>query len=177
MALCALHLASGHSLKCRTLRVATIKKYLFDAAAMISGCGDRNPRYLEPTSKTFAPSIQAIYDEMSRWECVSESIREPYTPAMQTHLDFLCSSPHKHYDSILHTLRDFFLMGLYGGFRQSEWSQDSTSDPSTPDRNHHGTTQAFTIADFTFLGPGDVHLTRAQALSTPEVALLAVDTC
>jgi hypothetical protein len=177
MALYALHLSSGHSLKCRTLRVATIKKYLFDTATMITSCGDRDPRYLEPNSKSFAPAIQAIYEEMSRWECVSENIREPYTPAMQTHLDFLCSSPHEHPDSLLHTLRDFFLMGLYGGFRQSEWSQDTNSDPSKPDRNLHGTTQAFTIEDFTFLGPGDVRLTRTQALATPEVALSAVDTC
>jgi hypothetical protein len=176
MALYALHLSSGHSLKCKTLRVATNKKYLFDAATLITSCGDRDPRYLEPNSKTFAPAIQVIYEEMARWEKVSENVREPYTPAMQAHLEFLCTTD-TNPDSLLHVLRDFFLMGLYGGFRQSEWSQDTNSNPSSPDRNHMGTTQAFTIADFSFLGAGDVRLSLDKALNVPPTHLSSVDTC
>jgi hypothetical protein len=176
MTLYAHHLSTGHSLKCKTLRVATIKKYLFDTATMLSSCGDRDPRYLEPNSKTFAPAIQVIYDEMARWESVSTNVREPYTPAMQTYLDILCqkdSNP----DSLLHVLRDFFLMGLYGGFRQSEWSQDTNSNPLSPDKNHQGTTQAFTLPDFAFLAPGDIRITLDDALAIPEVPLSSVDTC
>jgi hypothetical protein len=176
MALYALHLSSGHSLKCKTLRVATNKKYLFDAATLVTSCGDRDPRYLEPNSKTFAPAIQVIYDEMARWEKVSDNVREPYTPAMQTHLDFLCTKE-TNPDSLLNVLRDFFLMGLYGGFRQSEWSQDTNSNPSSPDQNHMRSTQAFTIDDFSFFGPGDVRLSLEQAMSVPTKLLSSVDTC
>ena len=176
LALYALHLASGHSLHCKTLRVSSIKNYLFDVANMITSCGGRDPRYLDSNSKTFAPAIQVIYDEMARWEKVSESVREPYTPAMQTHLDYLCSLEPRN-DSLLHVLRDFHLMGLYGGFRQSEWSQDSTSNPDKPDKNHQGQTQAFTLEDFSFFAPGDVRVPLEHAIATPEIALSAVDTC
>jgi hypothetical protein len=176
MALYALHLSSGHFLKCKTLRVATNKKYLFDAATLITSCGDRDPRYLEPNSKTFAPAIQVIYDEMARWEKVSDNVREPYTPAMQAHLEFLCTKEINP-DSLLNVLRDFFLMGLYGGFRQSEWSQDTNSHPSSPDRNHMGSTQAFTIDDFSFFGQGDVRLSLAVAMSMQPQFLSSVDTC
>jgi hypothetical protein len=178
MALYALHLASGHSLHCKTLRVSSIKNYLFDMANMITSCGGRDPRYLEANSKTFVPAIEVIpmSDEMARWEKVSESVREPYTPAMQTHLDYLCSLETSN-DSLLHVLRDFHPMGLYGGFRQSEWSQDSDSNPNKPDQNHQGQTQAFTLEDFSFLAPGDVRATMEHAIAAPEIAISAVDTC
>jgi hypothetical protein len=68
-------------------------------------------------------------------------------------------------------------MGLYGGFRQSEWSQDTNSNPSFPDRNHMGSTQAFTLADFSFFGAGDIRLSLEQAVAAPPNTLSSVDTC
>jgi hypothetical protein len=68
-------------------------------------------------------------------------------------------------------------MGLYGGFRQSEWSQDTNSNPSSPDRNHMGSTQAFTIDDFSFFGLGDVRLSLEEAMALPPQFLSSVDTC
>ena len=95
---------------------------------------------------------------------------------MQTNLDYLCSLETNN-DSLLHVLWDFHLMGLYGGFCQSEWSQDSNSNPNKPDQNHQGQTEAFTLEDFSFLAPGDVIVTMEHAIAAPEIALSAVDTC
>ena len=68
-------------------------------------------------------------------------------------------------------------MGLYSGFRQSEWSQDTNRNPSFPDRNRMGSTQAFTIADFSFFGHGDIRLLLEQAVEAPPNTLSSVVTC
>ena len=179
LSLYCLHLASGHTLFCKSIKAKTVEKYLIDAADMIAPLCGFDPRRTESSTSKNAPPLQAIITEIKRWESVSDKRREPFTPAMLTHLGHLATlerSKHKD-DELLAVLFDFFLCGLYAGFRQSEWSQDTKHHPDTPDLNKFGQTAAFTINDITFFAPGDRRVSLAQALSIPEIVLSATDTC
>jgi hypothetical protein len=178
-ALFALHLASGHSLHCKSIRSNTIGKYLLDAADMVSPICGFDPRRTESITSKNAPPIQAILTETKRWESVSDKRREPFTPAMLTHLGYLVSqeTSRSTNDELLATLFDFFTCGLFAGFRQSEWCQDAKHHPDTPDLNKYNQTAAFTLPDITFFGIGDRRITLHEALSLPPIPLSATEIC
>jgi hypothetical protein len=146
---------------------------------MITPLTGTDPRRLLSDSPKIAPPIAAVFNEMRKWEQVSNKRREPFTPAMLTYLHhiILADPTNHHQDSLLSTLSDFFTCGLFAGFRQSEWSQDVTSDPRNPDKNKYGDTAAFTMRDLTFYAPGDIKVTISAALAQPNIPLSAVDTC
>jgi hypothetical protein len=146
---------------------------------MVSPLCGFDPRRTETIATKNCPHIHAISTEIKRWETVSDKRREPFTPAMLTHLNYIVStepSPNKH-DHLLSVLLDFFTLGLFAGFRQSEWCQDAKHVPETPDRNKYNETAAFTISDLTFFAHGDRRVTLAQALALPEIPLAATDIC
>ena len=179
LALYALHLASGHSLQCRTLKAATVSKYIFDVASMITPLIGMDPRRTLPDSPKLVPQLQLVFEEMRKWERVSDKRREPFTPAMLSFLHTVVNRepPDHSPDSLLATLADFFTCGLFAGYRQSEWSQDNSTDPAHPDLNKYGQTAAFCLLDSTFLALGDVRITLDQALALPAIPLAATETC
>jgi hypothetical protein len=124
LSLYCLHLALGHhTLFCKSIKAKTVKKYLVDAADMIAPLCCFDPCWTESSTSKNAPPLQAIITEIKRWESVSDKRREPFTPAiMLTHLGHLATLERSKYkdNELLAVLFDFFLCGLYVGFRQSD---------------------------------------------------------
>jgi hypothetical protein len=146
---------------------------------MVSPICGFDPRRTESITSKNAPPIQAILTETKRWESVSDKRREPFTPAMLTHLGYLVSqeTSRSANDELLATLFDFFTCGLFAGFRQSEWCQDAKHHPDTPDLNKYNQTAAFTLPDITFFGLGDRRITLYEALAIPNIPLSATEIC
>ena len=121
----ALHLQSGHSIQCRTLKVATIKEYVRAIAsfwALFSGVDFRKD---SPHDKSFGHILGPVFKDMERFETVPDR-REPYTPAMHRHAvvmttDLLVTQPLGKRVALVR----WFSCGLFGGFRLTEWAQHS----------------------------------------------------
>ena len=79
--------------------------------------------------------------------------QEPLTVEMIHHQHSLClpSTPF----SVDHALRDWFVTGIYAGFRLSEWAQeDHVQSRAQVKLTQEGDPTAFLISDLEFFGPG-----------------------
>jgi len=81
VAMYAAHLASGSSLRCRSIKTETIKRYIFNLAKFLSSFTPRDIRKTNPLDTKFSLPLQSLYDESSRWESQKDR-REPYTTQM-----------------------------------------------------------------------------------------------
>ena len=67
----ARHLATGNSLMCKSIRCDTIKEYICAASTFLALFDNqRDFRFARYGDTKFAPELQAIYNEISRWESV-----------------------------------------------------------------------------------------------------------
>lgn len=79
----ALHLSSGNSLLCRTLKSSTIKGYVRDVATFLRQCDpqQRDFRRNHDSDKHFSAPLVKVYAEIECWEKVPNR-REPFTVEM-----------------------------------------------------------------------------------------------
>jgi hypothetical protein len=153
LAMYAMHLATGSTLLCKAIKCSTIKEYVKAAASIMGLLGKEiDYRRENPTDKAFCPSLQAVYNELQRWERVPNR-REPFTLEMladvqsQAQTSTLTDGP----DSLLPVLADWFEVGLFSGLRKSEWAQDAGCHHlSSPKQSPLRRAQAFTLSDIKF---------------------------
>ena len=163
MALYAVHLATGHTLLCRSIKASTILAYLRDIAKFLGRFSDIDARYRTSTDTTLAPQIKAVIDEVARWEKVPNR-REPFTIEMWKYLASI--GPDSQPDGIIDAITDWSGCGLYGGFRNTEWAQDdSHSDIANPQLDTHGEAKAFRLDDILWQTPTKVRLPLSSVLA------------
>jgi hypothetical protein len=162
LSLYAVHLATGNTLWCKSIKAATILKYLRDVAKFLGRYSPIDARYANAADKTLAPCIKAVTDEVARWEKIPDR-REPFTIEMFKHLDSLrhvCSP-----DSIIPVITDWAGCGLYGGFRLTEWAQDdSHSVIDNPLLEIHSHPKAFCLGDLAWKTGANHPLSLAAVL-------------
>jgi hypothetical protein len=123
----------GNTILCKQIRTETVKEYIKEAVKHFTSQGQPDPT-LNITGYR-APIIQGILNESERWESVANR-REPLTWPMVDHIRSLTKS--KSADSLDHAMADWLTVGMFTGFRLSEWAQaDSvvakkTSQGKTP---------------------------------------------
>ena len=124
------HLSMGNTLLCKQIRTATVKDYLTQAVKHFTTNG-----YPDPTTNIVgrrASIIQDILNESERWETM-ENRREPLTWDM---VDTLRSNPaSKSFFSLEAAMLDWLTVGMYAGFRLSEWAQ---ADSDVNKKTSHG---------------------------------------
>ena len=171
LALYAIHLATGNGIWCKMLRSGTIKAYLYDVAKFLMRFVERDPRYAQPNDKTFAPEITAVIKEVERLEDI-ESKCDPWTLECQDYLRKWALDAPK--DGDLCALRDWFMCGLHGGFRLSEWAQYEKrkkfgKHAVYKKRGNTKVAFAFCLCDVTFLEAGGAVIRHPEAAKNPEL--------
>jgi hypothetical protein len=78
MALYAVHLATGNSLHCKSVKASAVTGHLREVAKFLSRFSPVDPRCPSATDRTLAPCVKAVTDEVLRWEKVPDR-REPFT--------------------------------------------------------------------------------------------------
>ena len=152
MALCAIHLSQGLSISFRTIKLSTIKRCILSAAAIADAYKIFDPRL--DSRGTKGPCIAKFLHEVQRWESMTNP-REPVTVAMVKRMHFLCADHRE--DSLESDLCYWNFLGLFGGFRLSEWAQNY-SYRAIPLKFADGSPVAFTFKDITFKSPNGKRL-------------------
>jgi hypothetical protein len=134
LAMYALHLSSGQSIYCKSIKVATIEQYLLAAAsfmALFTGIDVRKDR---PTDSNLGTILTRTLRDLRQYEAAPNR-REPYDPQMHKAARILASQCPS--DSLTCALTDGFEQGYAAGYRLSEWAQPAKqSNPVTPQLNH-----------------------------------------
>jgi hypothetical protein len=146
------HLATGTTLFCRCIKVATIKKYLLQVASFfwLVGPQQRDFRRLNNNDTGFTPELTKLLHELERWESVPHR-REPFTLDMLHELYSWASTSDGLVDSSLDALQDWFTIGLFAGLRKGEWSQSTgKSAIGSQELNIFFATMAFCAHNFQF---------------------------
>ena len=119
MACYAAHLAMGGTLLCKSIRSATIRKYLSAAAKYFTN--NRRPDPSHSANGQQYSLLRSILLEQERWESMPRR-REPLTWPMVDHLRSLPSCKCD-WDGLDAAMADWCVLGMFGGFRLSEWAQ------------------------------------------------------
>ena len=137
LAMYAVHVASGSSLTCRQLKLATIKQYVLAAASFLALFCGRDLRKVNPSDTQYGPYLHSVFKDLEQYEKVPNR-REPYTPEMHEECEKLAALSRPFQPLGVHSvMATWFTIGLLGGFRLSEWAQyASNSDPHKPRANH-----------------------------------------
>ena len=134
LAMYALHLSAGHSIYCRSIKVATIEQYLLAAATFLALFTGIDPRKDRPTDTHMGTTLAPVLRDLRKYESVPDR-REPYDPQM--HMAARLIAAQFHPDSLACALTDGFEQGYCAGYRLSEWAQPARqSDPANPQANH-----------------------------------------
>jgi len=163
-----MHLTLGNTILAKCIKARTVKDYLLAAADMHTSQGFINPTHNLQQRRYHL--ITDILTETKRWESMPNR-REPLTWAMIEPLQSLRDrSPpiHTHAESInqgdgnkwiptsmVATLIDWFIVGMFAGFRLSEWAQ-----PDSRPYNHpfqlgcRGDSLAITASDISITAQG-----------------------
>jgi hypothetical protein len=180
-AMYTVHLGMGHTLLYHTIKEATIRRYLNEAASSIL---ERRQNYklrfpqvqlswFHPLrhhgESKMAPAITACLDEIKRWENMPNR-REPLTTDMIYFQKSRChsSTPFSEDQVIL----DFEVVGIFSGIRLGEWAQnDNVRRLDQIRRNIDGTPTAFIIEDLEFYGRNKRRMTLTDVLAQLELVL------
>ena len=151
MACYTVHLATGHTLMCKTIASGTIKRYLNAAAELSRPANMMNP-CLDIMGQT-SRYINDIIKELKRWESIPNR-REPITKEMIEYIINKGKSIKDNPDNIYSAFGDWLVIGEQAGFRRKEWAQDRTYLKKYKDiqRNIDGSSAAFIMKDFEFRG-------------------------
>jgi hypothetical protein len=123
MACYASHLATGHSLSSRALKVGTIRQYLIAAASFVAvfdSVQGRDARK-EKGSDSLCPALDKVLKEQKRWEDVPDR-GEGWTVGLQ--LALMTRYEGTPFLGKHQAIIDWFVVALHGGFRRAEWAQD-----------------------------------------------------
>jgi hypothetical protein len=185
-AMYVVYLGMGHTLLCKTVKSRTIKSYVTDAAIAIQRRREAYARahpgislsWFSPIrshgDNKLAPPIVACLKDVHRWESM-ENRREPLTTDM-IHFQKTLTSPSAPH-SLNQVLLDWWVAGIYGGFRKGEWAQDEHIKHRHQVRlNIDGTPVAFLIDDLEFYGENRRRLSLSEALRRPYL-VRQIDLC
>ena len=143
------HLATGHTLVNRAIKVDTMRRYLSVAANLIcpTFC-PHDPRY-EINTTTEVTGLAAIYKNCKRWEQIPNK-QEPLTTVMQQHLEQKAAN----FPSTSKTkaIAEWTRIGLYQGNRNAEWAQTTSKHRKIGyhQLNQFKRAYAFTLGRFQF---------------------------
>jgi hypothetical protein len=173
LAMYAQHLATGNSLLMKQLKVATVKQYVRAAASLFAvGTIDatldrRDYRKDEQGDSKFSPLLQAIYDELERWE-KQPNRREPFTIEMLEYLATLVKTSSASSLSLHAALLDWFEIGLFAGLRLTEWAQTNAHrNVDSPQLDDFGDARAFCLNDVRAVTRTGIRLQGAAILRFP----------
>ena len=168
-ALYAEHLSTGNSVYCKRIRAATVQKYLLDVSRFMRQFGPTERDYCmkTPGGTEWSAELKAVYDANKKFEDQGNR-REAFTLDMLRELETSNSACGALPDDKSSALADWFQVGLYMGLRLSEWAQPTSSDPSSPDLNIRGDTQAFCLDDIR------VQLTDGRRLQGADILSVCV---
>lgn len=143
-----LWLATGSTLVCRAIKADTMKRYLKAVDDLASARSLVSPQYFGLNGEK-NKDTEDILRECKRWEQMPNR-REPITNEMMVYL-VKTAEMDPNQDSLLNAVTDFLVMGEYGGFRKSEWLQDTKeARKGKYARNVDDTSKAFILSDFAF---------------------------
>jgi hypothetical protein len=168
LAIYAIHVITGNTLLCKSIRCATVKLYV-NAAASLLALGPQRIDFRKdnPADKQLSCFLSSVYAEYERWEKVPDR-QEPFTLEMLTELANECDAEKLVPSSLKRALLDFFEVGLFAGTRKSEWAQDTGhSALGSQKRDIFNDTRAFCIRDVSFITFQGKRLTGAAVLSVP----------
>ena len=145
---------------CRSIRTATVKKYLDAISELFLSVNLHDP--VKNLQGIRSPYIEAVLKEHLRWETVPNR-REPLTYKMVDYgyMSLRTSMIHDTNflpDSLEECICDWLILGMQTGARLSEWCQDHKKLQKTklPEKNIDGSSKAFTFHDFNFLNSDNV---------------------
>lgn len=147
-----MHLCMGNNLVCRSIKADTIEAYLQAATSYFTSQGRPSPAWDGGSGR--ASIINDILVEARRWETIANR-REPLTWKMVSYQQRVASSfPPNSLDA---ALADWFIVGMFAGFRLSEWAQPRSYLSKTKAANapvyqlgRHQDSLAITAADIEF---------------------------
>jgi hypothetical protein len=138
----------GNSILAKTIKASTVDNYLKEAAHLHTSQGDPNPTRDANNRRFYL--ISEILHEQRRWESQPER-REPLTWEMIEYLQTLPTPA----SSRLAALTDWFIVGMYAGFRLSEWAQPDNLPSAYPYQlGRRGDSLAITAGDIRFSSQG-----------------------
>ena len=123
MAWYTVHLATGHTLMCKTIASGTIKIYL-NVAAELSRPANMMNLCLDIIGKS-SRYINDIIKELKRWESMP-NCREPVTKEMIEYIINKGKSIKDNKDNIYSSFGDWLVLGEQAGFKRKEWAKDRT---------------------------------------------------
>jgi hypothetical protein len=133
-AMYAIHLSTGHSIHCKSIKVATIEQYLLAAATFVASFTGVDFRKDSPTATRMGTILAPVIRELRRYETVPDR-REPYDPQMHKAARLLALLYSN--NSLTCALTDGFEQGYCAGYRLSEWAQPARqANPLDPQLNH-----------------------------------------
>jgi hypothetical protein len=133
-AMYAVHLSTGHSIYCKSIKVATIEQYLLAAATFIAQTSGADFRKDSPSDTRMGRILAPVLRDLRTYESVPDR-REPYDPQM--HLAARLLAAQYSADSLTWALTDGFEQGYCAGYRLSEWAQPTRqTNLLTPQLNH-----------------------------------------
>ena len=165
LALYAVHLASGSSIQCKSIKADTIRDYLLDVARFLGRANPRDPRKIDQFSRSLAEPINKVLQAVQKYEQVPNR-QEPYTKEMWRHQQNRAAfdSP----DTLHPALRDWFGLGLHLGFRQSEWAQEGCNYlHGNFERDIFGDARSFCLNDIEFFTGYMQPVPYTEALNLP----------
>jgi hypothetical protein len=118
----ATHLATGLLLHFRTIKAATIGRYLADH--LLGNFCDVDPQFTSSANTKLAPVIAKVIAEQKRWELVPNR-REPFTLTLQLILS-KTTSLFKDDCCLPVAMANWMLCNMYAGCQDIEWGQTST---------------------------------------------------
>jgi hypothetical protein len=176
-AMYVVYLGMGHTLLCKTVKCRTIKSYVTDAAATVQQRREAYARahpsvmlsWFSPIRShgdtKLAPPITACLKEVQRWENM-EDRREPLTTDM-IHYQKTRTCPSQPH-SLDQALLDWWVCGIYAGFRLAEWAQhENVKHRHQVKLTIDGQPVAFLIDDLEFYGENRRRMSLSDALRRP----------
>ena len=166
LAMYAMHVGTGSTLHCRTIKVATIKQYVRAASTFLTlfGVATSDYRKDQHSDAKISITITSVYNELLRWESVPNR-REPFTIEMLMNLKSLIASTSTEDDSLLAAASDWFECGLFAGLRLSEWAQEaSRAHIDNYQRDFKQQARAFTLEDIRFESETRLRTTAKEAI-------------
>ena len=168
LAIYAAHLGSGCTIYCRQIKLNTIKQYVNAVASFVGlfGSHPRDPRKANPADGHFAQPLQAVYQELGRWETVPNR-REPFTLEMLHHQQKTAKDAP--FLSLEAAIADWSECGLFTGQRLTEWAQPQGNKAiDGPQLDIFGDPKAFRLGDLKFARHARAHMSLADALANPD---------
>ncbi|CAB9527063.1 unknown protein [Seminavis robusta] len=116
----AVHLSSGHSIQCKSIKASTIDQYLLAASSLIRCFTQQDYRKDKLGDRTMGAYLSGVMRDIRRYETMADR-REPYDHRMHA---LACKVAAKFpIISLVCCLTDGFEQGLCTGYRLTEWAQ------------------------------------------------------